>query len=453
MLIKFFAKGQGCGAGPVDYLLAEEVLDYDENRNVKRDADGHAMLKIRDPLPEVVAGNPEITKQLIDSSTSKWSYRAGVIAFAGDDNPSEEQLREVMNELERLSFAGLEGNQFDVLWVKHVHEGNVELHFCTPRMELTTCKSLNIAPPGYQKTFDTLRGHLNKEHHWADLMDKSHAQLKSSTIESADRVEAREDIHKWLDDQILLGTITDSPSMIKAFEEVGFKFSRQGHDKKTGKPFLSVKDPETDQNYKLKGVIFHAEWKAEQLEAAFESESGTRNGTKQRLERTIVQRSKYNCSRYVIIEGTEFDDNEPLRKSDETPSGEVIKRDRGDEQFNTGMESGYHQDIERHLDGGNDANADYLSSDDQTGIATGNRSQSASEFSLADGIWSGGDAQDPWRWLPWRSDRFAKKRNPSTMSRDDARRNDLPRNTGGEIDDRISNTTRERIAGLGREIA
>ena len=69
-----------------------------------------------------------------------------------------------MDAFEELAFAGLEPDQRDILWVRHTHEGRVELHFVTLRMELASGKSLNIAPPGYQHSFDALRDMLNKEH-------------------------------------------------------------------------------------------------------------------------------------------------------------------------------------------------------------------------------------------------------------------------------------------------
>ncbi|QFT74912.1 hypothetical protein [Ruegeria sp. THAF33] len=41
MLIKFFPNGKGAGAGPAGYLVAREVLAYDANRDLIRDADGY----------------------------------------------------------------------------------------------------------------------------------------------------------------------------------------------------------------------------------------------------------------------------------------------------------------------------------------------------------------------------------------------------------------------------
>ena len=120
MHIKFFSAGRGGGAAPIDYLTAEEVYKEGE-------------LKQRDPLPEVLRGEPSQTRALIDSSENEWKYTSGVIAFHADDAPTEEQQQQVMDDFERLAFAGLEPDQYDILWVRHTHEGNIELHMVTPR--------------------------------------------------------------------------------------------------------------------------------------------------------------------------------------------------------------------------------------------------------------------------------------------------------------------------------
>lgn len=106
------------------------------------------MTVTREPLPEVMRGNPDRTEALIDASRHQWTYRAGVISFAVTDAPTEEQQTEVMDRFERLDFAGLDPTQYEVLWVRHTHEDRVELYFCTPRLELTSGRSLNIAPLG-----------------------------------------------------------------------------------------------------------------------------------------------------------------------------------------------------------------------------------------------------------------------------------------------------------------
>ncbi len=131
MLIKFTSGGRGGGGTIAQYLTAPD-----------REGRDHAP-------PEVLRGDMDRTRDLIDSIDRKWSYTHGVVSFALEDAPTEDQQRLVMDELETLAFAGLDPEQYDITWVRHQHTegGRVELHFVTPRMELTTGKALNSPRP------------------------------------------------------------------------------------------------------------------------------------------------------------------------------------------------------------------------------------------------------------------------------------------------------------------
>lgn len=322
MLIKFFSNGRGGGAGPVGYLTARKVRAYSENRDVLRDEDGNIIMHERQPMPEVLRGSPDRTEQLIDATPFDWSYRAGVIAFTRADNPSAEQQLVVMDRFEALAFAGIEDQNRDMLWVRHTHEGRVELHFVSPRMELATGRSLNIAPPGYQKAFDALRDGLNKENGWADPMDQTRAREIVPIIEAARRGEARDLIHEWIVEQITEDAIQDRSSMVAALEGQGFQIPR------AGKEYLTVLDPQTHERYRLKGELFHETWtRTASLERALEGETQARNATTDRsdnpvrsnrldgftdgdlqaaLRQFIEQRANYNRKRYgASIERTQ----------------------------------------------------------------------------------------------------------------------------------------------------
>lgn len=268
MLIKFFPNGKGAGAGPVGYLVAERVLAYDDKRDLIRDADGQPLMVTRDPLPEVLRGDPSRTEALIDASRHQWTYRAGVISFAAEDAPSEEQQAEVMDAFERMAFAGLDGEQYDMLWVRHSHEDRVELHFCTPRLELTTGRSLNIAPPGYQDAFDSLRDRMNQRYGWADPMELERAQEVRDTIEAPTRAQGRDELHAWILDQVSVGLITDRASMVDALADAGFDLPR------VGKAYLTAQDPEIGERWRLKGEIFHEDWQADPAEREIERGAG-----------------------------------------------------------------------------------------------------------------------------------------------------------------------------------
>ncbi|TYC79876.1 mobilization relaxase [Stappia sp. BW2] len=326
MLIKLFGSGKGGGTAPVDYLIASHVLAYDANRDLIRDDAGVPLMKSRDPLPEVLAGAPDHTRALIDACPHAWTYRAGVISFDKDDDPTEEQQQAVMDAFDELAFAGLDRDQVDMLWVRHSHEGRVELHFCTPRMELTSGKSLNIAPPGYQKAMDSLRDMLNKEHGWADPQDPARSQDTKQLPEKKLRAQGREDIQNWLEDLIVAGRISSRPDMVAALEAAGFELPRQG------KTYITVKDPDSDTRWRLKGDIFHADWtreKTAQRAAEREHRAGAPGGSERLAARSlsdlrdeyrahVEKRRLYNQQRYPLVSGeTERD----LRKAFEVERG------------------------------------------------------------------------------------------------------------------------------------
>ena len=305
MLPKFFSSGQGGGAAPVNYLIAESVLAYDENRNVIRDGDGRPCFKHRDPLPVIIAGDPALTRMLIDSSANKWSYSAGVIAFADNDNPSEEQQLDVMEAFERLAFAGLDPEQYNILWVRHVHDGNVELHFCIPRLELSTGKSYNPAPPGYEKAFNSLCDHMNKKHSWADPKDPARIAERKITIESQDRADSRETIQNLLEKKAEEGEVNNRSEMIEAIKQLGLEVPR------AGKNYITVKDPETQSRWRMKGEIYNENWTRQTtVERAYVASRQAETNPQRRLDgicieelearyRThIERRERYNRERY-----------------------------------------------------------------------------------------------------------------------------------------------------------
>jgi hypothetical protein len=177
MIIGFSKHGTGGGAKPIKYLTAETVgrraLDYltgGKGKNGLR----------RDPAPFVVRGDPERTKALIDSLRFKHRYTSGVLSFAPDEKITLEMERSIIDQFERTAFAGLNPDQYDILWVRHQHTsgGRHELHFITPRVELSSGRSLNIAPPrkSTREMFDTLRTKINLEFRMADPEDPARAR-------------------------------------------------------------------------------------------------------------------------------------------------------------------------------------------------------------------------------------------------------------------------------------
>ena len=209
MMVKFFKHGQGDAASAINYLLAETVKAYDDNRDPILDDQGRPTYVRRDPLPEVIEGNPARMQDLIDAVPHQWKYKSGVISFAAEDAPSEDQQREIIEAFEGFACPGLDPDQFEMLWVRHRHAHGVELHFLMPRIELGSRKSLNIAPPGHEKGFGAFVDLHNKRHRWADPLEPARARSTKAVSEAPDRAEARTQLHDWVRAQIELGVVSD----------------------------------------------------------------------------------------------------------------------------------------------------------------------------------------------------------------------------------------------------
>lgn len=141
MLVKFFRHGTGSGAGPLNYLLGSD----------RQRADA-----------KVLYGDPVMTEQLINATPFKQKYKSGVLSFTERaDSVTDNQKMDIMQRFEQTLFAGLDPDQYDILWIEHSDKdkvaktdeygaviegsdtiGRLELNFVIPCMELRSGKSL-----------------------------------------------------------------------------------------------------------------------------------------------------------------------------------------------------------------------------------------------------------------------------------------------------------------------
>ncbi len=257
MLVKFFKGGTGQGASPVEYLTRET-----DSRGV-----------IREPLPEIIKGNPQQTIQLIDSLDFKYKFHSGVISFAPSDEPTEEQQKAIIDSFEETAFAGLEADQYDILWVKHSHtsNGRVELHFVTPRVELTTGKSMSIAPPGWQDYYCHWRDIWNYQQGWASpddptrartyqpgyqaLRDAQDKRLELAGLPVKKKEDYRKIITNYITENIRLGNITNRTDIIKTLKNADIEVTRIGAN------YITITNDKINQKIRLKGGIYNASWR------------------------------------------------------------------------------------------------------------------------------------------------------------------------------------------------
>jgi hypothetical protein len=154
-----------------------------------------------------------------------------------------EQEERVMDAFEQVSFAGLEPDQRNILWVRHLHAGHHELHFVIPRVELASGNSFNSCPPGWQKDFDVFRDLANTREGWARPDDPALARLHTpehadlynarlirwgATPGKDERAEAKEAIHAFLKTKLEANLVHNRTDVLTTLQEVGLEINPRG---------------------------------------------------------------------------------------------------------------------------------------------------------------------------------------------------------------------------------
>lgn len=297
MLIKFLTHGKGQAAKAVLY-----VIGTTDHRGILREE------------VKVLRGHPSMVAQVADSLTFTRGYTSGVIAWAPDDAPSEQEIEEVLDDFERLSFAGLDPDR--AAWTAVLHResgGGVHLHILVARVDLSTGKCLNIAPPGWKKAFDALRDYHNISHGWSRPEDPARARavrqdgfkmlISASALRAKFHVapDPKGLIGEYLLQRITAGQIVDRPGILTALRETGLEINREGSD------YISVKDPETDKKYRLKGGIYESEFAVRRAlespdrggeEASRTPDPGNLNAARRKFEEAVGKRAEYNKRRF-----------------------------------------------------------------------------------------------------------------------------------------------------------
>ena len=265
MHIRCLGHGTNSARAAADYLVGE------------RDSAG----RVR-PGIEVLRGNPDQVAAVADSLEFERKHTSVVISWAPDDRPTDAQIGAVLDEFERTAWAGLEPDRYAWTAVVHREEGGgVHVHVLTARCDLETGRSLNIAPPGWQKTFGALRDAFNHQHGWSRPDDPArarahqpghHAYLEASKLRAGLEHEAdpRELIRDYLLQRVEHGVVRSRADVVAALEAAGFEAPRQGKD------YLTARDPDSGARWRLKGALYEHDFEPERLDRPAAEPAGDR---------------------------------------------------------------------------------------------------------------------------------------------------------------------------------
>ncbi len=219
MIIKFLPHGKGD-----PFRAAAYVIDDKDHLNLPRTG------------VEVLRGDPMTFASIAQGSPHKYRYTSVVIAWAAEDEVGIDEINEVLDAFEQHAFAGLKPHQYHMTAVMHEEENRSRhIHVLIPRLELSTEKSLNIAPPGHRHYFDPLRDYFNHKYDWARPDDPARARslqlqdhalkqnsaaLRANLIEQpkATRIEL---INQFIEHRMLQGVVYDRPTVLQALSEIG----------------------------------------------------------------------------------------------------------------------------------------------------------------------------------------------------------------------------------------
>lgn len=312
MYIKFLKHGQGDPAKAASYLMDE--VDH-----------------LNRPRPDVqlLRGDPQTFTAIAESSKNDWKYTSGVIAWSKDDAPTNNEISEVLDAFETHAFAGLQPNQYHFTAVLHEEDdGSKHVHFLVPRLELETCKALNIAPPGHEKYYDPLRDYFNYEKGWSRPDDPT-LQLDTQTpdhIHFQDKFavraglkdkpvnDIREIVGSYIEQSVEHGFIRDRKDVLDAISELGTVT-------RTSDKFISIKLDGAEKAIRLRGAFYESEFS---IESYFENRTREANDARASSEHRIIsaehkelvqqlrtefrelrgKRSTYNRERYQAVSGS-----------------------------------------------------------------------------------------------------------------------------------------------------
>lgn len=268
MIVKFFRRGQGSGAGPLNYLLG--------GKDTPREG------------AKVLYGDPRLTEQLINTTPFKQKYKSGVLSFTEDATQfTDEQKKDIMQRFEETLFVGLEPDQYDILWVEHTDKGGrLELNFVIPCQELRSGKRLQPFYAGADLVrVNAFKNIINKEYGLTDPNEPERKRLINPYVNNAPRPtpydrppKSKEKEQEKEDNEIIAnpestfalkeaidrrmrhslaeGSLNNRSSVRYALEGMGLTIKR------ATKSSISVAHPKMKRNVRLKGTVYEEGFQA-----------------------------------------------------------------------------------------------------------------------------------------------------------------------------------------------
>lgn len=254
---------------------------------------------------KVYEGNPDLTLKIISQIQRKWKFTSGVISFEESYDKVKDILPKIKEQFERVFFAGLNKEQYNILYVLHTDKNRAELHFIVPRIELTTNKDLSIYTHKKDlKKKDLFQRYINALYHLSNPLDRE----KQETLKIEDRKwsnenkEFKKQLHEIIEEGVINGLFSNRDEIISFLKENGLQIKREG------KNYITIINPSNNKAVRLKGEYYDETWNItrtiEKISKREERESIVKLGKElaKRVARDAEEnRKKYSRAKQELI--------------------------------------------------------------------------------------------------------------------------------------------------------
>lgn len=172
---------------------AQDAVEYSSAPAVAKPTFGRVIMVHRDPVPEILMGDPTLARAAIRMAPGQLKYRSAVMTFATNDvdvvafNQGDSSARGAVDLAVGLwtevAFAGVPPLcRPPVFATTHTHLGRLEINLLVPRWITRSdggLRTFNIDPPGpiSRAMWDAFEDLLNFRFAWADPRDPARRRL------------------------------------------------------------------------------------------------------------------------------------------------------------------------------------------------------------------------------------------------------------------------------------
>lgn len=218
----------------VDYLLGE------------KNSEG----KPRYKRPEVLRGNPELSKRLTEQLTGRDRFASFVCMDEADWEKfgGQSAFEEFADMVERDLFVGMEKGEYNTLWVRHIREDQkTEINLYTPNLHLPTGNKIKTYYSKVDKSrlYDLMELYSRERGLSCARDPRRKRPYKPIDYTPKRKMQTAEEITDTLLKDIWAGKVHNRKDVIQHLEDRGFQLGR------TGK-YLSIK-VEEGSNLRLRG--------------------------------------------------------------------------------------------------------------------------------------------------------------------------------------------------------